>query len=72
MRELHTLVEKVVGHSMGGYQLHHMGKPMDEQKQQKEMTLKDYSIKADSILAMTRMGRVLNVTNPMVSTTRLL
>lgn len=67
VKELRGLVQKVVEHSMERYQLHHQGQPVIEKNGQKEMTVGEHSIKENSTLAITRMGLVLNVTNPMVS-----
>ena len=63
---LRVLVEKALGHSMADYQLRHQGRPVDESRHGKELLLRDYSIKSDSTLVVTKMGLTLNVTNPKV------
>ncbi len=64
---LRALVERAVGHSIAEYQLHHKGQPVDERRHGREMLLKDYSLKSSSSLVMTKMGLVLDITNPKVS-----
>ena len=65
--ELRILIGKTFGHDMSGCQLYHLGCPVDERRQGSEMRLKDYSMKPGSILAMTRMGQILNVTDAKVT-----
>lgn len=64
---LRGLVESAVGHNLSEYQLHHQGKPVEESRHGRNMLLRDYGIKSGSTLIMTKMGLVLNVTNPKVS-----
>ncbi len=66
LSELCLLVGRTFGHDMSGCQLFHLGRPVDEIRQGSEMRLKDYSMKPGSILAMTKMGQVLDVTDAKV------
>ena len=72
VKALCVLVGKALGHGMGGYQLLYQGQQVVERKNSKEMTLGDYSIKANATLVVTKLGMVLEVTNPQVSTVMLL
>ncbi len=65
--ELRVLVGRTFGHHMSGCQLFYLGRPVDEIRQGSEMRLKDYSMKPGSILVMTKMGQVLDVTDAKVS-----
>ncbi len=64
--ELRVLIGRTFGHDMRGCQLFHLGRPVDEIQQGSKMRLKDYSMKPGSILAMTKMGQVLDVTDAKV------
>ena len=64
---LRVLVEGVLGHSLGEYQLHHQGHPVEESRHGRELQLRDLSIKSESTLVLAKMGLLLNITNPKVS-----
>ncbi len=64
--ELRVLVGKTFGHDMRGCQLFHLGRPVDKRQQRREMRLKDYSMKPGSVLVMTKIGQVLDVTDAKV------
>ena len=65
--ELREVIGESFGHDMSGCQLYHLGCPVDEKRQGSEMCLRDYSMKPGSILVMTRMGQILNVTDAKVT-----
>ena len=67
VRDLFKLVEKALGRSVDEFQFHHQGRVVEETRHGRERTLGDCCIKSDSTLVITRMGLVLNVTNPKVS-----
>ena len=51
---------------MDEFQFHHQGRVVEETRHGRERTLGDCCIKSNSTLVMTKMGLVLNVTNPKV------
>ena len=52
---------------MDGYQLFYQGKPVDERRLGRKMTLGEYKIMPELALVLAKKGVVLDITNPKVT-----
>lgn len=52
---------------MDDYQLSYLGKPVDSWKHGQERVLGEFGIKSETTLVVTKLGEVIDVTNPKVS-----
>ena len=67
MSDLYEVVAGAVGHSLKDYQLLHQGKPVPEKRHGRSLTLSDCGILKEATVVVTKIGLVIDVSNPMVS-----
>ena len=67
MASLRSLVESQTGKQLDEYQFCLRGRPIDEMRHGRVLTLKECGIKARDTLILTKIGLSISITNPQVS-----
>jgi len=66
LAELRVLVEAATHQRLDDYQFQFQGRPLDENRHGKQLTLGHYNIKAGDTLFLMKIGFSLEITNPQV------